>query len=271
MICSRNCSTCSRKNCSRRNLKENNDMKRRQRNWSLVLFLPLAVGLLWVLLGTFGLLWGASIFDDDFNAYNLGDLAGQGNWTNDYATLAVVVDSPTAEGARAVKTGEDPSLGLVAYRKTGTPTGIGITYFYAYFLANGDGYFFLQEIEGGAASLYFRFVSDEVETTISVKDGCDIHSAIAVVDFNEWVLFGIDWNTTTGNSRFLVNDTWFSYYDCENLDTDFDDIAFYNDSGAVGNWYLDFISSEADLPPEELLKIDPPGFLARRKYMKLKR
>lgn len=249
MTCSGDCSTCSRKNCPGPG--ENNDRKRSQRNWSLVLFLPLAVGLLWVLLGVCGALWGASIFDDDFNAYNLGDLGGQGDWTNDYESIAVVVDSPTAEGARAVKTGDDPSEGLVAVRKTGTPTGIGITYFYAYFLANSDGYLLLQEIEGGQARLYIRFVSDGAETTISVKDGCDTHSDIAVVDLNEWVLFGIDWNTTTGNSRFLVDDTWFSYFDCVDLDTDFENIIFYNDSGDVGNWYLDFISSEADLPPEE--------------------
>lgn len=47
---------------------------------------------------------GATIFEDNFNSYDEGDLTGQGNWLENATQNSFqVISSPTYEGARAIK------------------------------------------------------------------------------------------------------------------------------------------------------------------------
>lgn len=65
------------------------ELEKNQRFWWLVLFIPLAVALIWLLIGVFSFLLGfnssvawAVALSDNFDAYNLGNLDGQGSWTS---------------------------------------------------------------------------------------------------------------------------------------------------------------------------------------------
>lgn len=222
-------------------------LEKQKRFYSLVILIPILIGLLWLITGAFSILLSASVFDDDFEAYDLGNLYGQGGWTKDYTYGADVVDDPTAEGVRAVATSEDNSL--CSTRKIGTPTATGTTYFYAYFLEDGIGYFFIGD--NSAVPLYLRFDADDTEVVVNFKDGCSVHNGVGTFAIEEWVLLGLDWNGATDKTRFLIGDTWSGEYDCDLSGNDLDRIVVYGESQvSVGsNWYLDFIDSEGELPP----------------------
>ena len=219
-----------------------------QKIWSFIIFVPLLIGILWVLLGTFTLLWGASVLDDDFEAYDLGNLAGQGGWTQTTDWGADVVDTPTVEGVRAVQTVEDGAAAAAQTKKTGVPLTTGTLYFNGYTLAGGSYIFYIQS--SGSDFLAFTLhESGTGDTDINFYDGCTNNEDVATISYGEWVQFGIDWNSVTGHTKFLVGDTWSEEYWCETLDEALDRVEIYGQDSDPGESFLDYIGSGVPPPP----------------------
>lgn len=226
---------------------------REQKFWSLVLYISLAVGLLWVLLGVFNVILASSIFEDDFNAYELGNLVGQGGWTEFYPRGGLVIDDPVLEGARAVDMcGQEPGVSASSY-KIGNPLSIGTTYFHLKLSEyNPDNYGMIQlnSHEFGLVIVINFDVVPDNEILWRYYDGGWIE--IKTTPFtDEWIEMAIDWNSVTHQFKVFIIDTWTELFNSEALNVDIDKFVF--DHICYGNTttYLDFISEEELAPPPE--------------------
>ncbi|GAI49012.1 unnamed protein product, partial [marine sediment metagenome] len=89
--------------------------------------LKISFGVLFVVFGIFGVfsdVWGATIFEDDFEAYDLGLLVGQGDWLLDAGDDKVEVQSEIIlQEAKAIKLPHYASF--YAVEKTGSSVPIG--------------------------------------------------------------------------------------------------------------------------------------------------
>jgi len=233
---------------------------KQEKFWSLVVFVPLLVGILWVLGGALTLLWGVSVFDDDFEAYDLGILAGQGGWTRTtppYDWDFEVVDSPTAEGVRSIKTSETGATSSAESTKTGVPLTTGTVYFNIYCEDYASVIFYLQG--AGADFLAFRFSDSGVDNVrVEFHNNCEFVEQEMNFDYDEWVQIGIQWNAVTGHSSYLVGDTWSDEVWCETFDQALDRVEIIGQSYDHPS-YIDYISSSSGVPPpgEKIWGTDP--------------
>ena len=110
----------------------------------------------------------ATILEDDFNAYNNGDLNGQGPWGGDASYD--VQDTVVYEGAKAVVGTQLTSQVLIT--AAGDDIASGQIGFYAYRVANnnGDQFFFIRE--GASYNTWIDLSSDgKIYLAVSAGDG----------------------------------------------------------------------------------------------------
>lgn len=82
-----------------------NKLERSKGFWSLVIYIPVAVAILWVLFGVFGEVVGfSSEWDETFENFNVGTINGQGKWTaSDYPNNYTVSISNPYGGIKHLK------------------------------------------------------------------------------------------------------------------------------------------------------------------------
>jgi len=201
--------------------------------------------------------FGATIFEDDFDSYGLGDLAGQGGWTCSYSTWNV--NSNDFESSPySIK--DDASSYLSLCQKTGASTTEGSTSFW--FKTTNCGYGASRREE-----LTFRFSGAPYESlpSITIKStaetGCEIGLSniskdyVAMNTFNDW---------TQAVLRWKVIDDWYwfkwgwggqqetswteSIYSLSWFPTGFDRIDIWGSHGEGGNYF--YVDSIAEAPAE---------------------
>jgi hypothetical protein len=238
-------------------------IEKEQRFWSLVLFIPLAVLILWCLLGAFSVVLGAYPFSDDFESYNLGDLAGQGGWQHfDSDGTYNVVDTFSHTGTKSVQIFQN------RIDKIGTSILAGQWSFWIY--------------KGNTAKLEIVLQSDSatydvgcglifLDYNIGKLSIFDMADPYPIVDFgntpyNDWFKVSIDWDFSTMLYRAKMNNENWSewkniYYICEN-DNGFKGIRLRSEYTA--NTFIDDIAIEPEarvfgITPESETEITIPS------------
>jgi len=153
--------------------------------------------------GGYGLL-DPTVFSDDFNSYNDGDLAGQGGWTRHSGTGLVSVQGTTVyEGAKAVQQKKVTNNDEV-YKKTGTLRASGRVSFYMQ--GPGDSYHNFQLCEGASQRVIVGMVG--VSNDFKYLSATPAWVAFDTYTVNTWVLVEIEWQGTGASSevRYRINE-----------------------------------------------------------------
>lgn len=194
-----------------------------------------------------------SPFIDNFDTYEIGDLAGQGNWatttppyfyaqttTTDYQTSPISVFYDTAELGEVFKTGSQIANGQWSFWVK-INSDVGNHYDWSNLV-----------LKQGAISTptYLRFEcwdtgepSDCVDSgTIFVKRPAPLRTTFCEMPIDEWVNFQVQWTSTTDVVKWKCgNDDWI-----EDIRADFDyidrfEIQTSEDTGLL-QFYLDSIT-----------------------------
>jgi len=193
----------------------------------------------------------ATIFEDNFNSYDDGDLNTQGGWAGDtnWDIQGVIIK----EGAKAVKAVFKSGWGTIA--KTGIGRADGRITFYARMSAS-NARCELSLFEGGdfKSALYFlsdgtiRYYAHNVQTVYKNY----------VVDF--WHECQIEWRTSDHTFRYKIDDgawtDWWDFYDYRTWATlDIVRMSAYQSP----NVFFDYIAENPIPPPS-------PNFTDKNNY-----
>lgn len=222
----------------------------------LLIFLLIGIILLGLLFYKINV-WAVSPFSDTFEAYNLGDLAGQGNWTHlDSSGTYNVIDSISHSGSKSVqgvggridKLGDYVSVGewTFWYYKTGT----GLV---AEILLLGD----WENWDIGCGEIWADGGSGDVK--IYDMAGGFPQITFDSTPYTQWFQITIQWDFGSMLYRARVNENewsnWYHIYNaCSGLG--FRGVRLRT-SGSGGEYYIDDIGEEAPPPPERIWGIDP--------------
>ena len=180
----------------------------------------------------------ATIFEDDFNSYNDGDLNEQGDWTGD--AVFDIQGVLTYEGAKAVKWVAWTSD--VAITKTGTARTDGrISFYVRAGQTNARGAFRLYE--GGTMIVRILFRDDgDIEAYFGADPGW-----VKIADYvaNTWYLVEAEWESVNHTYRVRVDGGSWTDWNQYNSWTTGPNIFHINTSNPTGTFYIDHI---AELP-----------------------
>ena len=178
-----------------------------------------------------------TIFEDDFNSYNDGDLNGQGGWSGH--TNPQVQGIEVYEGAKAIKVENPSTAGEITKSGTGLATGkIGI-----YFKASAD-------VQYG---VYFAIRQGTTLIDVIYSSG-DGHLHMRTVDLgayslNTWHRIEIEWDANTNRCRGRIDDgPWSAWETAYNSFTQADTVRIYVNNVTFTTYY-DYISESAYTPP----------------------
>jgi len=144
----------------------------------------------------------ATIFEDNFNAYNNGDLNGQGSWSGD--TSYDIQGTTVKEGAKAVQCVNNSSYDTI--EKTGNLVNDGRITFY------------IRRSDSVATSAYYR-LHEDTDTKIIVSmnkitDKIQYRNADGYVDIQSfsldtWYCVEIEWRSSDHKARYRIDEgTW---------------------------------------------------------------
>lgn len=204
------------------------ELKKQKRFFSLVILIPILIGLLWLIVGAFSIILSASAypFADNFETYELGNIVGQGGWQHlDSSGTYNVVDTIVRNGTKSVQaiTGRVDKLGSYV------PTGEWIFYIYKADGATNPFSILLQgdwevwDIGCGMVSIDKYPVSEEDEVCLYNMTGGFNQICFGETIRNEWFKLTIQWDFTSMLYRAKVNSGEYS-----------DWAAIYNECSAVG-------------------------------------
>ena len=223
-------------------------LEKNKRFWSLVIFIPLTVAILWVLLGAFSLIMAQTTFDDDFNAYDTGALYGQGIWLKTYTYGANVIDDPVFEGARGVNMCSTFGSANIT-TQTITPATTGTIYWYLRFLlSSSDSIQLADNVYAGVPILKWAYVSDEV--IFSVFNGASyVEQSRIDYDPGAWYKFGATWNSTLNQYSFYIVDEWTETFEHASFSYAVDTFIMSASCPSAGKLtYIDYINSSGEPP-----------------------
>ena len=196
--------------------------------WNFKLLILIAI----FLFLTPGFIFGATPFEDYFDTYDIGNLAGQGGWTTttppyfyaqttttDYHSADISVYWDSSADGEIIKNGDAIGEGRWSFWiKINSDTGTH--YEWTNILLKG---------EGLSTPTYLRFEcwpggdgSDcRASDTIFVKIPIPTRTTFCEMPLDEYVNFQVEWASSTNSTRWKCgDDEWTSYY----TDTAFDDI-----------------------------------------------
>ena len=197
----------------------------------------------------------ATIFTDDFNSYNDGDLDGQGDWADFYGDTEIfdIQGDTVFEGAKAVKVVNPSDLSKV--KKEGTARNEGKISIYIRDSNTTDGAF-LQVREGTSYCMQFGLMGYLLGAgKIGVYEGgsdAGWRDTGLTYTANTWVLIEVEWQDTGGsNPQYRLRadgSEWTEWYEAgSDWTTGVDNILLCVDGGTHTS-YFDYI---AENPYEE--------------------
>lgn len=194
----------------------------------------------------------ATIFEDDFNSYEDGNLVGQGGWIDIKDGVAYQVQGTIVkEGAKAVY---KPSYGADHPRiyKTGTPTSEGRITFYVRKPATNDRFFLIVEktLDSNSVGVWF---SDD--GNIKYYNGVE-WVTIQSYNADQWYCVEAEWWDDAGTKKAHVRidgGDWAATYNVPGNPDTLDLVRFYTDATDVA--YIDYIA-EYPYVPVETYKIE---------------
>lgn len=213
-----------------------------------------------MLFAVLGRVFGATVFEDTFNDYNLGNLGGQGGWVQTGAESIQVTDDDKVEGAKGLKhatTGQNGDI------RTGTGYQAGQTVVYAKFPSGnadaGYGTMFLvvkgTDIDKGCGFYFLDFFGQYVSFTAHFPP-LSSQTYAGEFEFDTWHKVTIKWDTTDETTRCYMNvndGDWVTSSNYFIADYALDTITLtqHGDSSPALRklHYLDFISEVGELAP----------------------
>lgn len=157
----------------------------------------------------------ATIFEDDFNSYNDGDLNGQGDWVGyaSYASLQIQ-GTTVKEGAKAVN--GTPIGGEICSRQGSAIAEGRITF---YFMTSnhadwGSGNYYCRAgpMEGfwGTSGIAFAHIKINQDGTIEYWDSlCSMVQILASYEDDHWYCVEVEWRNSDNKARFRIDEgTW---------------------------------------------------------------
>lgn len=141
---------------------------------------------------------GATVFEDDFEAYSTGNLNGQGGWTTNYGTAGTIdVETLTVyEGTNAIGNATDTDEQL---QKSGSDTVDGqLTFYLRQNTSNDskDGYVMFFEDSTIRSAVGFR------SGAIAYREGGGFTTLIAGYTQDTWYVVQAQWDTTSQSGKF---------------------------------------------------------------------
>lgn len=150
----------------------------------------------------------STIFLDDFESYNLGDLVSQGSWGGTPAKF-YVEDSVIFEGLQSVSSDVSDNY-FITKIGTLTPTGTATIYVKRH---NDNGMFFFAVPEG--ANAYVAIICQDDNYCYRVDDAGS-YMPIDLYPDNEWFYMSIEWRDSNHTARYKIEGKdwtgWFATY-----------------------------------------------------------
>jgi len=234
-------------------------MTKEQKFWTWVILLPLLIGILWLIFGAFSLLLAAEPFSDSFEAYNLGDLSGQGGWQHLSSTgHYFVIDTEHHTGAKSVEVIAAGTNGRID-NVSGELLPAGS---WSFWFKKSAGSSFIILLQGENSNPELGCGELFLDTHLGKVSIYDMAGGYPIVDFDdtpyaEWFKITTEWDFGTGLYRAKLNEGAFSgwqhlYADCES--TGFKGVRFFY--AGTEPLYLDDIG-EITPPPARVWGITP--------------
>lgn len=244
-------------------------LEQSKRFWSLVLFLPVAIIILWLLLGVLGLLLGYGVaqgatspFLDNFDSYGVGDLTGQNNWIAcpgfPYSVKVSTMNSQSSPNSARIYNPSGNACSKNETTITDIPNGFQF-YFYAtdpnidsgeqivvrFFNPVGDPIVYLY-CQSGVDLCYYKFNLSGAGTDY------------VEIDADVWHKLEISWAVGVGGFtkiRAKLNDgDWEQWYQMA-VNTTPQFLRLQNWFGESGKWFVDDITKI--YVPEKVWAISP--------------
>lgn len=202
------------------------------------------------------ILLSASVFDDDFNSYNNGNLPGQGSWTdslngNDYD----VESTKVYEGAKAVYVKAVTDTNAIV-RKTGTARTDGSIRFYIWPISLGssdNNNFYLENSSSeGLFAINWDYYNNGYFT---FRASSNIQ--LGAITTGDWNTLDIEWRSSDHKGRARSNEgTWSDWTTQISSRTgDPYQVALQANPNLRGEWYIDYIYGPETPPTPVVLSV----------------
>jgi hypothetical protein len=190
----------------------------------------------------------STIFEDNFNSYNNGDLIGQGNWIDIYAgNLYDVEDSLVKEGAKAViSPGGMGSTQWPRIYKMGNSLSAGRITCYIRKTATNTPFLFMIEHHADFTGAIVRFNDDG---NIEYFNGA-AYVAIQAYSAGQWYCVEVQWidDSGTKKARYRIDEgSWTDYYAINGNPSELDSVRLFRRGDDYS--YIDYIAENPIVPP----------------------
>lgn len=191
----------------------------------------------------------ATIFEDDFNSYDDGDLDGQGGWVRN-ATYGVlnVQGTTVKEGAKAVA---NAAATYAEYRKSGDNIATGRITFYFRVTSNGSIHFRVNE--SGTGKIFIQVLKGSGK--IQYWNG-SAYVDIQAIAYDTWICVEIEWRSSDHKARYRIDEgEWTGWDSCVGSWTALNGIAIWHYAGVstpANVTFFDYIAEYPYAPPPPL-------------------
>jgi hypothetical protein len=197
---------------------------------------------------------GGTIFEDDFNSYDDGNLITQGGWADIInGSFFQIQGSVVKEGAKAVSIAGGDSYRYV--KKVGTLKADGKITFYFLRTAGAAAEIQFNFMEGAADAVWLMMTGNSVE----VMNGNSFFSAGSYTD-DIWNYVEIEWRSSDHYLRYKVNGgtwtDWYPHHPSYGWTNGLDTVKLGSNINTTGMSYFDYI---AENPYEEAPPVPPSG------------
>lgn len=151
--------------------------------------------------------FGASVFEDNFESYDLGNLAGQGGWTG--STSFQVVNDQYHTGSKSVYWAGNGGTYLT--KKSGNDLTTGNVEFW-FRVGNNSiknasyGYFFLNSNDTCGGEILIRYCQEN-DVSVYIASMSPVFTLVREnLSLNTWYKITIEWNAGTKKYRAKLND-----------------------------------------------------------------
>jgi len=184
----------------------------------------------------------ATIFEDNFNSYNDGDLNGQGSWSGN--STFKIQGTTVKEGTKAVYW--DGSVADATIHKTGTTVADGrITFYLRAGQTNKRGLVYIRE---GTDNKFWVGFYDDGYIKYSGSSG---DTNFGTYSANQWYEFEVEWRSSDKKFRLRVNGgTWTDWFlpFYGGFSSGVNDFLLHTQNPA-GEIWVDYIAEEPYSPP----------------------
>jgi hypothetical protein len=141
-----------------------------------------------------------TIFEDNFNSYNDGDLNGQGGWSKLQGTGTINVQGTIVkEGAKAVSTANTTNAEYIKDGASPVPDGRIVVYVYPKATNGQEFYFYLKTTAG--TNVIATYFANNGKVKYYSGDWVEYGPYIA----NAWNCWEIEWRSSDGKARYRLN------------------------------------------------------------------